>query len=189
MVDLDTGSPHDVELVGDHQVVDLVDRACRTVFDRQHPVIAEPLLHSIEHALEIGHIENGGGGKELFAGDGGIGSLHALAGDARHLGKELRRVIECPADLFIGSYVPSVQLVLIGTAELEDQGVEDTVIVLQVLAALHGDLCQLFTLPFGIEYGQPVLLFICGDRSGYVHPVLDGLDDPLIRRVDLFSQL
>ena len=85
--------------------------------------------------------------------------------------------------------MPSVQLVLIGTAELEDQGVEDTVIVLQVLTALHGDLCQLFTLPFGIEYGQPVLLFICGDRSGYVHPVLDGLDDPLIRRVDLFSQL
>ena len=68
MVDLQFDASHNIAGVTLHQVVNLIDRAVRAVFNRQYAIRAKPLLNRLENAFKIPEIQDVGRRKELVAG-------------------------------------------------------------------------------------------------------------------------
>ena len=91
VVDPQANAAHDGEIVLLHEIIHRVDRTCRAVFQRQHAVLAQPLLNGGEDLVERRAEEHARVLEQLVAGLLGIRALHALAGDSRRGGEQLRR--------------------------------------------------------------------------------------------------
>ena len=147
VVDLHPHRAYDTEIMLAHQVIDRIDRAGGAVFHRDDAIAAEPLFDGGEDRVKAGKIKGAGAQEELFAGDAGIGTLHALAGHHRRLRKKLRGLTQ---GLFngLGLGAGGVQdAVLAAAAELHNHGKERGRVFLELLRALLLQVPKLFLLP------------------------------------------
>ena len=117
VVDLEPRAADDGKFVLEHQVVDLVDRACRAVFQRNDAVLAKTLLDCREDRLKVREIQNVRRLEELFAGNLRVCALHTLAGDHRFGREEIGGLLDGSGDFFGKLRVVAEQPVLVRAAQ------------------------------------------------------------------------
>ena len=94
VADVQLDAAGNAKIVISHEVIHLVDRAVRAVFNGQDAVLAKPLFHGVEHAGKIFEIHDIGEGKRLVARLLGVRPLHTLTGHDGIGGENLPRVAE-----------------------------------------------------------------------------------------------
>ena len=119
VVDAQFHAAHDGKAEFFHQIVDLVDRAGRAVFDGQNAIAAHPLVYRVKDRLECFKIHDAGQTKQFFAGSLGIGALHALAGHNCLSGHLRGRILQRRLHLPLQGGIPVHKLTLIGAGKVE----------------------------------------------------------------------
>ena len=178
-----------MKIVAEHKLVNLFDRACRTVFDGQYAVFAHAGFDGSEHAVEGGEVQNRGDLEHLGCGDLGVRTLHALAGNQSLLGEEGgARGQRC---LHLGGHLGGggEQLCLTGAGELEEGGVEVVGVALPGVSRLFGDFGQNGALPFLVQNGLVVGVFVGRHLIGKGHALQEELQKLVIDLVDLRADL
>ncbi len=169
MVDFQPEGADDIEIVPDHQIVDLGHGTGGGVFNGEDAILAHALLDGVEHRVEALEIHNEGRLENFLAGNLGIGTLHALTGHDGVLREELGGALDGLGNGLIQGTQLSVALALVAPAQLEEHGVEHPGVV------FHIRVCQLRypledgTLPGGDENGQVICLFVVGHLGGQIH--------------------
>ena len=98
---------YDVEIVLHHQIIDLVHRSCRAVFNRQNSILAETFINGRENTVEVLHIHNLRHFEQSFTGLLRISAGHPLAGHCSPCREYLRSLFQ---SLFNGLHVRSLSL-------------------------------------------------------------------------------
>ena len=173
VLDLQLQTAHDLAVVLLHEVVDLGDGTGGAVLDGQDAVAAHPGLHGAEDAVEAVEVHDLGQGEQLVAGHLGVSALHALTchhGPAGEGPGVLRRRENFPAELRL-LRVQAVLLVV--PAQLQQGGVEELGVLLQLLAAETCHAVENFTLPAGGQDGGVVLLLVVRDGFDRLHALFE----------------
>ena len=182
MLDLQLQTAHDLAVVLFHQVVDLGDGPGGGVLDGQDAVAAHAVLHRPEHAVKATEVEDLGQGEHLVAGDLGVGPLRPLTGH-HSPGGEFAAALHRGQNILAQLRLAGIQTVfLVVPAQLQQGGVEDFGVLLELLAARARDPVEDVPLPVGRQDGGVVLLLV-------VRHVLDGFHALLEQRRQLIVDL
>ena len=173
VVDFQPEGTDNGEIVGDHQIVDLLHGARRGIFNGEDAVLAQALVDGVKDGFKILEVHDKGAFENLFAGNLGIGALHSLAGHHGRLGEQLRSILDGILDGMIQGALLTAALALVAAAQLKEHGVQNPGVVFHLGPRLLGDVLQLLALPAGHQNGQAVLLFIIGNLGGHIHSLAE----------------
>ena len=189
VVDLEARRADHVEVVLHHEVVDLVDRACRRVLDRQDPELAEALLDGAEDAFEGIEVADRGVLEDALGRNLRVGALDALAGDEAVLREAVGRGRDCPANPLELGARGADEGGLAHARGLHEELHEHLRVGLEVIGHLARDVGDLGALASAVVHPQPVGLLVSADLLGGVGALDEELEDPVVDVVDPSSQL
>ena len=185
VVDFQPEGTDDGEIVGDHQIVDLLHGARRRILNGEDAVLAQALVDGVKDGFKILEVHDKGAFEDLFAGDLRIGALHPLAGYHGRLGEQLGGILDGILDGVIQRALLAAALALVAAAQFKEHGVQHPGVILHLRPCLLGDVLQLLTLPAGHQNGQAVLLFIVGNPGGHIHSLAEQTNQFVVDEVDL----
>ena len=152
VVHLQPGGPDDLELVVQHKVIYLGDGTGGAVFQREHAVLAEAVLHGGKDTLKAAEVHHLGVFEELSTGQLGVGPFHALAGNGGLGGEQVGGGGHGPLDLLPQGGRLGVQGTLVAPADLKEHGPQSIAVLLQLRGKLGGDVRQLLPLPGHVQH-------------------------------------
>ena len=168
------------------QFIDRTDRAVGAVFNGQHAEFAKAGLHRGDHGLEGLDIDDVAPGQQTVAGHLGVGALYALAGHKACLGEHRAAGLQRGLDLSLHPGGGTDELGLSGAGQLEEGG-KEMVSVAFLLSGLFRHPGQDCPLPFLVEDGQMMLVFIGGHFLRQGHALQEQLQELVVNGVNFFS--
>ena len=191
VVDFDARRADNRELVGAHEVEDLVHGAGGGVLDGQDAVVDISVLHGLEDVLERLHVADVGVAEELLGGKLGVRALHALAGHApalgEHLGRGLSGLLDAGDELVVLRVAK--KRVLARAGGLHEELHHDLAVGGEVGGDSRRGVGDLLALAGGIEDTFAVGALVLRDAGGDLGALAEQLEDLAVDPVDLVSKL
>ena len=188
VVDLQPEGAHNVEIVLDHQVINLGNRAGGGVFNGQNAILAEPLVNGLEHAVKGLEVQDHGIGKDFFTGQLRISTLHALTGHHGGLREEVWGILNGLGNSLIELPGAAAELALVAATQFKEHGIQGSGVVCHVRPGLFCYILQFFPLPGGHQNGQAICFLILCHLGAEFHPAAEQLHQLIIDIVNLVSE-